>query len=280
MRKKNNFKQMLSFLIIITILFVTLSGCINKNEKEALVKNNHNSNPKAIIISPRIGYFGEKIIFDASESYDRDGSIESYYWNFRDGITSNMKKIEHIYEFDCNNNSEYPIIYTVFLYVKDNEGRGNLVEKNIMIYPKEFKLYLSDEKLVYKKPEKNIINIDEINLLKNNNDNNLRFYLQEKLKLNECQWIATIYLNKPLFSYIKEVEIELYDKNNTIISSSNVLLKNKIFFLEKEIIINGKITKTVEFKYMTLKIYGINFIKNVNLLIGSKNTSIIFKTNY
>ena len=40
---------------------------------------------------------GESIIFDASDSYDLDGEIDFYYWNFDDGRTSNQMIKEHTY---------------------------------------------------------------------------------------------------------------------------------------------------------------------------------------
>ena len=40
---------------------------------------------------------GESITFDASNSYDLDGEIDFYYWNFDDGRTSNQMIKEHTY---------------------------------------------------------------------------------------------------------------------------------------------------------------------------------------
>ena len=40
---------------------------------------------------------GETITFDATDSYDLDGDIDFYYWNFDDGRTSNQMVKEHTY---------------------------------------------------------------------------------------------------------------------------------------------------------------------------------------
>ena len=57
---------------------------------------------------------GETITFDASGSYDPDGTIVSYLWDFGDGGTSSEAVVSHSYEDDGE--------YTVTLRVADNEG--------------------------------------------------------------------------------------------------------------------------------------------------------------
>ena len=59
-------------------------------------------------------YINETIHFNASESYDLDGSIESYFWDFGDGTSSNGSVVEHAYADNGN--------YTVTLTVTDDDG--------------------------------------------------------------------------------------------------------------------------------------------------------------
>ena len=56
----------------------------------------------------------ETIHFDASESYDLDGSIVSYSWDFGDGNTATGVIVDHAYSEDGN--------YTVTLTVTDDDG--------------------------------------------------------------------------------------------------------------------------------------------------------------
>ncbi len=56
----------------------------------------------------------EVIYFDASDSYDVDGTIVSYAWDFGDGTTATGVEVEHAYEDDG--------IYTVTLTVTDDDG--------------------------------------------------------------------------------------------------------------------------------------------------------------
>jgi len=59
-------------------------------------------------------YTGEAIHFNASQSYDQDGSIVSYFWNFGDGTNATGVTVDHAYADDGN--------YTVALTVTDNDG--------------------------------------------------------------------------------------------------------------------------------------------------------------
>ncbi|MGB2696560.1 MAG: PKD domain-containing protein, partial [Candidatus Zixiibacteriota bacterium] len=63
---------------------------------------------------PYLGDIGEPIIFDASESYDEDGSIVAYHWQFGDGDTGTGVNPTHPYSNDS--------IYTVMLTVTDEDG--------------------------------------------------------------------------------------------------------------------------------------------------------------
>ena len=57
---------------------------------------------------------GKTIHFDASGSYDPDGTISSYLWSFGDGFTGSGKTVDHWYADDGT--------YTVTLTVVDNDG--------------------------------------------------------------------------------------------------------------------------------------------------------------
>ncbi|MBN2735705.1 MAG: PKD domain-containing protein [Spirochaetales bacterium] len=57
---------------------------------------------------------GEAVSFDASKSFDRDGSIRSYSWSFGDGASGTGVKATHTYPEGT---------YDVTLTVTDNEGK-------------------------------------------------------------------------------------------------------------------------------------------------------------
>ena len=65
----------------------------------------------------------QTIVFDASGSYDMDGVIVSYQWDFGDGETGTGVNSEHVYK--------KPGEYTVTLIVTDNNG--NTYSKTIIV---------------------------------------------------------------------------------------------------------------------------------------------------
>lgn len=73
-----------------------------------------NQDPVAITNKLTSGHVNDEISFDASESYDNDGSIAKYKWDFGDGTTSSSKTTAHSYTQE----GEYAVVLTV----TDNYG--------------------------------------------------------------------------------------------------------------------------------------------------------------
>ncbi|PNX48722.1 MAG: hypothetical protein BV457_03145 [Thermoplasmata archaeon M9B1D] len=71
---------------------------------------------------------GVEIFFDGSDSYDPDGSIESWFWTFGDGARSELQTPTHTYSKEGN--------YTVTLKVTDNLGATNTTETFALITAK------------------------------------------------------------------------------------------------------------------------------------------------
>jgi parallel beta-helix repeat protein len=65
-----------------------------------------------------LGVIAEEVTFDASDSFDLDGNIISYVWDFGDGITGDGISPTHTYHSDDN--------YTISLIVTDNDGNTNI----------------------------------------------------------------------------------------------------------------------------------------------------------
>jgi PKD repeat protein len=65
------------------------------------------------------------IIFDGSESYDYDGSIVNYLWDFGDGTTASGVSVEHAYD--------EPGTYAITLTVTDNDDLVSSTTSEIII---------------------------------------------------------------------------------------------------------------------------------------------------
>jgi PKD repeat protein len=82
--------------------------------------------PKAsFFYNPSIVLANQTIFFNASSSYDPDGYIISYDWNFGDGNNASGMVVTHSYKSLGN--------YTVTLTVTDNDGQEGNISKTIWV---------------------------------------------------------------------------------------------------------------------------------------------------
>jgi parallel beta-helix repeat protein len=79
--------------------------------KEVTIEND---NPVAATNGPYTAYINDTITFDASESYDNDGTIIKYKWDFGDGNTKEGETATHTYTEENQ--------YIVTLTITDNLG--------------------------------------------------------------------------------------------------------------------------------------------------------------
>jgi PKD repeat protein len=76
--------------------------------------SNHAPTANAFLGEPYQGFVNSEMIFDGSHSYDLDGDIVSWYWDFGDGTNETGETVTHVYSYIGN--------YTVLLIVTDNDG--------------------------------------------------------------------------------------------------------------------------------------------------------------
>ena len=90
------------------------------------VANGSNQNPVAVAnVSPTQANVNDPINFDASGSYDNDGSITTYQWDFGDGSSSDQATVQHSYS-QANT-------YTYTLTVTDDKGATNQATGQVVI---------------------------------------------------------------------------------------------------------------------------------------------------
>jgi PKD repeat protein len=88
-------------------------GATNSATTTATINTNANTPPTASILGPSQAFVGVATYF-TSNSYDPDGSIVKYFWEFGDGYTSALANPQHAYTM--------PGLYSVRLTVTDNLG--------------------------------------------------------------------------------------------------------------------------------------------------------------
>jgi PKD repeat protein len=68
----------------------------------------------------------ESVLFDASASFDRDGQLVDFIWDFGDGITQRGTRVSHSYE-------ELGL-YQVLLTVVDNSGASSTISHTMTVH--------------------------------------------------------------------------------------------------------------------------------------------------
>jgi|GEM_PF-6109691 len=97
-----------------------------------------NKPPSAVaLISANQESVNIKILFDASESYDDDGEIKAYKWNFGDGTTGTEIIASHHYSSEGT--------FTYSLSVTDDKGAVDDVSGQIIITTSEIRLTILPE---------------------------------------------------------------------------------------------------------------------------------------
>jgi len=103
--------------------------------------------------SPEKPVVNQSVTFDASSSYDPDGNITNYEWDFGDGniMITTEEKINHSYSEAGS--------YEVVLTVTDDKGATNSTTKMITVMPAPPSVFISTDKYEYTAGDVMLINI-------------------------------------------------------------------------------------------------------------------------
>ncbi|MEF8847590.1 MAG: PKD domain-containing protein [Candidatus Thermoplasmatota archaeon] len=93
-----------------------------------------NKKPLPIFETPRVVWQNKEVEFDGSQSYDPDGFIQRYHWNFGDGKTSDEINPKHTYTEAGR--------YTVSLTVTDGEGDSSTKKEEITVVDYNFGVWV------------------------------------------------------------------------------------------------------------------------------------------
>jgi PKD repeat protein len=122
-----------------------------------------NKKPVAILTPETISVkVGEPVEWDAAESYDEDGTIVSYEWDYGDGVVSPLG-VNTLAKSSTDDNSGGPQssyvysdsgTYFVTLTVTDDQGATDTVQAEVHVQPLSVSVYFSPSKLNLKSREK------------------------------------------------------------------------------------------------------------------------------
>ncbi len=100
--------------------------------KEIVVAQGQNKPPIAVIYaSALVQESGKPLTLDGTSSYDPDGSIANYTWDFGDGSQASFPLVSHVFSHTDNSAR----IYTVTLTVTDELGASSSATVNLTITP-------------------------------------------------------------------------------------------------------------------------------------------------
>jgi hypothetical protein len=267
-------KKIMILITLILLPIIIISGCINDDKPKKPEDNNlDQSAPIVTITAPDTGYFGDLLVFDASNSYDPDGEILSYEWDFGDGQNAEGEKVEHIYEFEKNFDIEYPLIYTIILNVKDNDENLKINEYQIRLFPSEYIFYLDSGKITTKKPILNEDTIGATGKFKIKPAQEITYELEEPIKIQKCKWNATVHLKKPILTAVDRILITLYNEIGVEISKGEISFRQLELWNEKSVLIENTIDKQEDFKSVKISISGFSLRKKISILYGGEKAS-------
>jgi hypothetical protein len=268
---KTLIKNLFTLSIIMSILIC--SGCISKKDDESIKYSSENP-PTPIIKAPEKSFFDKNITFDASDSFDTDGEIISYSWNMGNKDTLTGEKINYTYKFKNDFNLEIPIIYTVVLTVTDDENHFRSNSYQISLYPKEYIFYLSlNNKLVFEKEDTVKTQKIPLNYGVLSELYTVKYSFSNAINIAESDWALQLNVDKRVFGFLNKIIVKFYDEFD---SEYEELTTTKNFnFLsfignDDSIKIDGKITKEVNLKYITVSFQGVGLKNSFNIVYFEK----------
>ena len=288
---EDSVKKFIAILLIPIVILSALSGCIGEKE-ETGTSNPPSKNLDSIpvlsttgTISPKPDFFsgstideyvygGDEVTFDASGSYDPDGEIVSYEWLLdEENNKGTGPVVSHTYIFD-EESVNFPNIVQIILTVEDNNGSIIPYLFNLGIIPKKYTFYLDSQSLKKQKPDSSNDKV-KATFGRFRSTETLNYLLDKPVYLQKCKWNATIYIEKPILSFVNKVSLVLYDSNDEKIAEADSSLKLLDIWREKTITMSGSLNKPNELKSMELSVYGFSFGQKISILYGGEKASFI-----
>jgi len=117
-------KRKYFFVVLFLILAIFLSGCGGSGVTTPPITSNQ-SPTASFTANPTSGVAPLQVFFNASNSYDSDGTIISYAWDFKDGNIGSGETLNHIFSSIGS--------YNVLLTLTDDDGATDSTIKTITV---------------------------------------------------------------------------------------------------------------------------------------------------
>jgi hypothetical protein len=238
--------------------------------------------PHGIIVAPVQGYFGDEILFDASTSFDPDGSITSYTWIFGDDTTANGTTVNHVFSQDSSTPRDTsPLTYEIVLEVVDNENLVNYTVHYLYLYQPSQTLYLDATGLTYELPQASAENLRaSLGLSSLNPITSMTYTLSTPLSLQPGTWEASFYLEKPLLCPLIDFSLKLLNTTGGVIAEQSQQFPILSLWKEKTISMTGIVSQQDAFSSLSMTIRGFSLTKSISLHYGGTQASqITFKVS-
>jgi hypothetical protein len=209
-------KKLFSVILLLIILVAIFSGCIGGPTNKTKSNENiiTNEPPVAVINAPEFAYIGDEITFDASKSYDPDGTIISYSWDFGDGVRGEGKKVKHVYNPKDVFAPEYPLFIPVTLTIEDDKGSFDWAIFEISLMPKNYIFYLSENSLDMDKPSEGSTSVKAtMGIIRSKVE--LVYNLDNPIPIPTCTWNATVYIEKTHFALLSGITIVAFNETGS-----------------------------------------------------------------
>lgn len=273
------YKKAIIFAVLSTLLLATALILVSSRSDTGNKKVNYEKYEESNLDTIDQAYFGDKLEFDARKILNLQGKNVHFYWNFGDGSSAEGAKVEHIYEFKNEYDLEYPVYYTITLMAFDG-AKSISTTRLIRLYPKSYTFYFDKDKMTTEMPLSNKEMIKVASKFDLESIEGLTYKFDNTVKISRCNFLVTIYLEKPVFSKINRISIVLLDKYGGEIERIDREVDVGFFWKSKKIEIKGSLNKEVELGSIKILLYGFSISKRAEIMYGyGKPSNICFMFN-
>lgn len=263
--------KIFTLFVLTVLLFSLFAGCMD-TDNSIETTNSASHIGGADFSSVKNAYFGEEIEFNALQYDDSGKKIKNYYWDFGDGSTAEGSKVSHTYDFNNEYEIEYPLIYSVTLMAFD--GSDSISTTHLVkLYPKEFRFYLKEGLLTNDLPIESKQNIGTTGIIIKDNQNELVYELEEAIDISACNWILTLYLEKPILLKINMISITFFDDYSNEIETLDKRIGLLSYGKQKTFEIEGSFDNQFTIKSIKISFEGFSIGENIKVLYGGEKPS-------